>query len=63
MSAMGANRRTDRLGNVTVDVTVAMRAQDFEFLTRVASAHGESVAHQVRKAIWHWMRPCDCGNK
>ena len=63
MSAMGANRRTDRLGNVTVDVTVAMRAQDFEFLTRAASENGGSVAHQVRKAIWHWMRPCDCGKK
>ena len=56
----GANKRIDRLGNVTVYVTVAMREEDFEALADLAEkwpvkARYETVAMQVRRAVWKWL--------
>ena len=52
MSAIGANRRTDRLGNVTVDVSIAMREEDFKAIRRLAEAADHSISAEIRSALW-----------
>ena len=52
MSAMGANRRTDRLGNVTVDVSIAMREEDFKAIRRLAERADVSISAEIRCALW-----------
>ena len=52
MSAIGANRRADRLGNVTVDVTIAMREEDFKAIRRLAERADVSISAEIRCALW-----------
>ena len=52
MSAMGAKRRTDRLGNVTVDVSIAMREEDFKAIRRLAERADVSISAEIRYALW-----------